>query len=104
MLEKFVSGDAKEANSSIGLLSNRELTVFLIISQGRKASQIAEKLHLSVKAIESYRSHIKEKVEIERWHRPSQIRHTASTTGPMMLPDCRTHAPHKSRSLPIARS
>jgi DNA-binding NarL/FixJ family response regulator len=64
MLEKFVSGDIKNANSPIGLLSNRELTVFRMIGQGLKTSQIAEKLHLSVKTIESYRSHIKEKLKL----------------------------------------
>jgi DNA-binding NarL/FixJ family response regulator len=64
MLEKFVSGDAKEANSPIGLLSNRELTVFRMIGQGLRTSQIAEKLHLSVKTIESYRSHIKDKLKL----------------------------------------
>lgn len=64
MLEKFVSGNAREANSPIGLLSNRELTVFRMIGQGLKTGQIAEKLHLSVKTIESYRSHIKEKLKL----------------------------------------
>jgi len=64
MLEKFVSGSAREANSPIGLLSNRELTVFRMIGQGLKTSQIAEKLHLSVKTIESYRSHIKDKLKL----------------------------------------
>jgi DNA-binding NarL/FixJ family response regulator len=64
MLEKFVSGDAKDANSPIGLLSNRELTVFRMIGQGLKTSQIADKLHLSVKTIESYRSHIKDKLKL----------------------------------------
>ncbi|HPC47786.1 MAG TPA: LuxR C-terminal-related transcriptional regulator [Deltaproteobacteria bacterium] len=32
------------------------------MGQGYRTSQIAEKLHLSVKTIESYRSHIKEKL------------------------------------------
>ena len=64
MLEKFVSGNAKEANSPISLLSNRELTVFRMIGQGLKTSQIADKLHFSVKTIEFYRSHIKEKLKL----------------------------------------
>jgi DNA-binding NarL/FixJ family response regulator len=64
MLEKFVSGDPKGTNSPIGLLSNRELTVFRMIGQGLKTSQIADKLHLSVKTIESYRSHIKDKLKL----------------------------------------
>jgi len=64
MLEKLVSSEGKAASSPIGLLSNRELTVFRMIGQGYKTSQIAEKLHLSVKTIESYRAHIKEKLKL----------------------------------------
>lgn len=64
MLEKLVSVDGKATSSSVDLLSNRELTVFRMIGQGIKTSQIAEKLHLSVKTIESYRSHIKEKLKL----------------------------------------
>lgn len=64
MLEKLVSSDDKAVSSPIGLLSNRELTVFRMIGQGYKTSQIAEKLHLSIKTIESYRAHIKEKLKL----------------------------------------
>jgi DNA-binding NarL/FixJ family response regulator len=64
MLEKLVSVDGKATSSSVDLLSNRELTVFRMIGQGIKTSQIAEKLHLSVKTIESYRAHIKEKLKL----------------------------------------
>lgn len=67
MLETLISGDSKmkTVSSPLDLLSNRELTVFHLIGQGFKTSQIAEKLHLSVKTIESYRSHIKEKLKLE---------------------------------------
>jgi DNA-binding NarL/FixJ family response regulator len=64
MLETLISGDAKGASTPLDLLSNRELTVFRLIGQGFKTSQIADKLHLSVKTIESYRSHIKEKLRL----------------------------------------
>lgn len=64
MLETLISGDAKGVNTPLDLLSNRELTVFRLIGQGFKTSQIADKLHLSVKTIESYRSHIKEKLKL----------------------------------------
>jgi DNA-binding NarL/FixJ family response regulator len=64
MLEKLVSSDDKVVSSPIGLLSNRELTVFRMIGQGFKTSQIADKLHLSIKTIESYRAHIKEKLKL----------------------------------------
>jgi DNA-binding NarL/FixJ family response regulator len=67
MLETLISGDSKikTVSSPLDLLSNRELTVFHLIGQGFKTSQIADKLNLSVKTIESYRSHIKEKLKLE---------------------------------------
>jgi DNA-binding NarL/FixJ family response regulator len=43
-------------------LSDRELEVFRLIGQGSGTRQIAEQLHLSVKTIETYRAHIKEKL------------------------------------------
>ncbi len=64
MLEKLVLNDGKTTTSPISLLSNRELTVFRMIGQGMRTSQIAEKLHLSAKTIESYRAHIKEKLKL----------------------------------------
>jgi len=64
MLEKLVSSENKAVSSPIGLLSNRELTVFRMIGQGYKTSQIADNLHLSIKTIESYRAHIKEKLKL----------------------------------------
>jgi DNA-binding NarL/FixJ family response regulator len=65
MLETLISSDSKNVTSPLDLLSNRELTVFHLIGQGFKTSQIADKLHLSVKTIESYRSHIKEKLKLD---------------------------------------
>ena len=65
MLETLISSDAKSVNSPLDLLSNRELTVFRLIGQGFKTRQIADELHLSIKTIESYRSHIKEKLKLD---------------------------------------
>ena len=64
MLERMVDSDSKTVTSPIDLLSDRELTVFRLIGQGQTTRQIAEKLHLSVKTVESYRSHIKEKLKL----------------------------------------
>jgi DNA-binding NarL/FixJ family response regulator len=64
MLEKFVDGDTKTAASPVALLSDRELTVLHLIGQGFGTRQIAERLHLSVKTVESYRAHIKEKLRL----------------------------------------
>jgi DNA-binding NarL/FixJ family response regulator len=64
LVETLISGDGRTVSSPMGLLSNRELTVFRLIGQGFKTSQIADKLNLSVKTVESYRSHIKEKLRL----------------------------------------
>jgi DNA-binding NarL/FixJ family response regulator len=64
MLEKLVEGEPKNAASPLDLLSDRELSVFQLIGRGMGTRQIAEELHLSVKTIESYRSHIKEKLRL----------------------------------------
>ncbi len=64
MLEKFVAGDAGKTASTLDVLSDRELAVFNLIGQGLGTRQIAERLNLSIKTIESYRSHIKEKLKL----------------------------------------
>ena len=48
--------------SPIRELSDRELEVFRLIGQGHGTRDIANMLHLSVKTIETYRSHIKDKL------------------------------------------
>jgi DNA-binding NarL/FixJ family response regulator len=50
--------------SPIERLSDRELEVFELIGQGLTTRQIAKKLHLSVKTIESHRANIKDKMKI----------------------------------------
>ena len=61
-----ISGKAETATGSpIDCLSDRELEVFRLIGQGQGTRQIAENLHLSVKTIETYRAHIKEKLNID---------------------------------------
>jgi DNA-binding NarL/FixJ family response regulator len=64
MLEKLVETDVRKANSPLELLSDRELTVLRLIGQGLGTRQIADNLHLSVKTIESYRMHLKEKLKL----------------------------------------
>lgn len=64
MLEKLVEADVRKANSPLELLSDRELTVLRLIGQGLGTRQIADNLHLSVKTIESYRMHLKDKLKL----------------------------------------
>jgi len=55
----------KEANRSpIETLSNRELEVFEMIGKGLATKQIAGRLGLSPKTIETYREHIKQKLKL----------------------------------------
>lgn len=61
-----IAGDkAGAAKTAIDSLSDREFETFRLIGQGYKASQIAVRLHLSVKTIETYRTRIKEKLRLE---------------------------------------
>lgn len=46
-------------------LTEREQEVFELIGQGLKSTQIAEKLHVSIKTIETHQSHIKEKLDVK---------------------------------------
>jgi DNA-binding NarL/FixJ family response regulator len=64
LLRKLSRGKADVVASPIDNLSDRELEVFQMIGQGYGTRQIAEKLYLSVKTIETYRTHIKEKLNL----------------------------------------
>jgi DNA-binding NarL/FixJ family response regulator len=64
MVRKLVGGGPDVGVSAIERLSDRELEVFRLIGQGFGTRQIAERLHLSIKTIETYREHIKEKLNL----------------------------------------
>lgn len=58
------AGQEDENRSPIDTLADRELEVFRLIGQGVKTSEIAEKLHLSIKTVETYRDRIRKKLEL----------------------------------------
>jgi DNA-binding NarL/FixJ family response regulator len=64
MMRRLVGGGPDVGASAIDRLSDRELEVFRLIGQGYGSRQIAERLHLSIKTIETYRAHIKEKLNL----------------------------------------
>ncbi len=64
MLKHYITGAGTLRSSSIADLSDRELEVFRLIGEGHGTRQIAEELHLSVKTVESYQAHIKEKLSL----------------------------------------
>ncbi len=59
------AGRTERTGNPIEDLTDRELEVFGLIGQGHGTRQIAEKLHLSIKTVESHRAHIKEKLNLK---------------------------------------
>jgi DNA-binding NarL/FixJ family response regulator len=64
MLQQLVSKPVHARESLIAALSDRELEVFRLIGDGHGTREIAEQLHLSVKTVESYQAHIKDKLSL----------------------------------------
>jgi len=65
MLHRIVNKKKDDGAFSIDSLSDRELEVFQLIGNGFSTRQIAAKLNLSVKTIDSYREHLKLKLPLE---------------------------------------
>ncbi len=57
-------GREKFSKSPLQVLSDRELEVFELTGQGLATREIADRLHLSVKTVESYRARIKNKLNL----------------------------------------
>ena len=67
MKELFLEKAAgiKHTQKGLASLSDRELQVFRLLGQGITTREIAQQLCLSVKTIETHRSHIKEKLGLK---------------------------------------
>ncbi|MCK5198558.1 MAG: response regulator transcription factor, partial [Spirochaetales bacterium] len=63
MLNKIVSG-IDNSVPTVDLLSDREFEVFEMVGKGITTRKIATELNLSIKTIETYKSHIKTKLDI----------------------------------------
>jgi DNA-binding NarL/FixJ family response regulator len=64
MLDQVLTDKLEANRSPIETLSNRELEVFEMIGKGMSTKQIAARLGLSPKTIETYREHIKQKLNL----------------------------------------
>ena len=64
MLQQYIGGAPSLLQSRIAALSDRELEVFRRIGEGRATREIAEELHLSIKTVETYQAHIKDKLSL----------------------------------------
>jgi DNA-binding NarL/FixJ family response regulator len=65
MMDSLV-GNNSGAEGAVESLSDRELEVLELIGAGLGSREIAEKLHLSIKTIESHREHLKAKLGLTR--------------------------------------
>lgn len=65
MLSRMVNNRTGEVVSPVESLSDREMEVFQLLGNGYSTRQIAERLNLSVKTIDSYREHLKLKLNLE---------------------------------------
>jgi DNA-binding NarL/FixJ family response regulator len=66
MLRHFVGGASTAPHrSALDELSDRELEVLRLIGAGQGTRQIATQLHLSIKTVETYQSHLKEKLGLK---------------------------------------
>jgi len=64
LLMGMVSGNELLSQSPLDVLSDRELEVFELTGKGFGTREIAERLHLLVKTVESYRARIKTKLNL----------------------------------------
>lgn len=64
MLQRYIGNRGAGRPSSVADLTDRELEVFRLIGEGHSTRRIAEELHISVKTVESYQAHIKEKLAL----------------------------------------
>jgi len=65
LLQQFIDGTPSVLASQLAVLSDRELEVFRLIGEGRGTREIAQELQLSVKTVETYQAHIKEKLGLK---------------------------------------
>jgi len=69
MSAQVAASSVGRARAKLGLpmdkLSDRELLVFEMIGQGHGTRQIADKLHLDMRTIETYRARIKDKLNLK---------------------------------------
>jgi DNA-binding NarL/FixJ family response regulator len=64
-LHQVLADKVEISRSPIETLSNREIEVFEMIGKGMATKQIAARLKLSPKTIETYREHIKQKLKLK---------------------------------------
>lgn len=65
LMHRTVSGSATGDDSPVAALSDRELEIFSLIGAGLTTDQIAQRLHLSINTIGTYRERLKTKLNLK---------------------------------------
>jgi DNA-binding NarL/FixJ family response regulator len=65
MAQRFLAGKAGKTAYAIEQLSDRELEVFQLLGAGHSTQQIADRLHVSLKTVQTYCARIKDKLGLE---------------------------------------
>jgi DNA-binding NarL/FixJ family response regulator len=73
VLNKFLHGKPSTAGDPVENFSDRELQVFQMVGAGMSTREIAVKLGLSIKTIETHREHLKHKLGLQAG--PDLVRH-----------------------------
>jgi DNA-binding NarL/FixJ family response regulator len=64
LLHRVADSPSAMSASPLADLTDRELDVFQRLGQGQKTSDIARDLHLSIKTVQTYCAHLKEKLQV----------------------------------------
>src|SRR5712671_2381131 len=65
VITKFAHRQAEGEADAVERLSDRELEILELIGKGKDIREIAKRLHLSPKTVETHRSHIKDKLDLK---------------------------------------
>jgi DNA-binding NarL/FixJ family response regulator len=65
VITKFAHRESEGEPDAVERLSDRELEILELIGKGREVREIANRLHLSPKTVETHRAHIKEKLQLK---------------------------------------
>ncbi len=65
IVEKVAGLKTPSDESILHTLSDREFEIFQLVGKGYKTSSIASTLNLSIKTVETYKSHIKQKLKLK---------------------------------------
>ena len=67
VFKRLMSQHNVDSSSPLDSLTNRELEVLRLIGEGYSTREIAERLHLSIKTIGTYRENLKEKLNLKHF-------------------------------------